>query len=210
MSGTGAQRLFKSSPGQDATFLHEMETYWADYILFRSCFQEKSPQDFFLWEWGVWAFTARNSLGTWALPPTAAQPAVCRKRRLSLFRPGLTWSPIIHSGPSFGSGFSKCPHFLVTQMLVAVCFLSYTLQSSDHELLADPTLGPLPCCPVNSHLDHCTGSGVRAPLPFSKPHSAAQLSVFKALVRLFVHGPNGLPAVSCSRNQVGTLRPQTL
>lgn len=146
-----------------------------------------------------------------ASPPSHGRSAIgLQKNLLSLFRLGLTCSPIGHSGPSFGSGFSKCLHFLVTQTLVAVCFFPYTLQSSDHELLADPRLVSCPCLPINSHLDHCAGSGVRAPLPFSEPHSAAWLSVLKALVCLFVLVPNGLPVMGRSQNQVGTLRPQTL
>lgn len=42
--GAGAEGLCKYMPGPDATFSDEVETYWAERILFRSRFEELSPR----------------------------------------------------------------------------------------------------------------------------------------------------------------------
>ncbi|EPY77478.1 hypothetical protein CB1_001251021 [Camelus ferus] len=136
-----------------------METSWTDCILFTSRSEEKSPRLFLDCSGsGSVGVRRRNRLAPEpslplsllpSLPPTAAAKAP------SPFQPGLRLGPIILSGLSFGISISKCPQFLVTQTLVAVCF------STDHPgklrirpLRADPRLVFHPRCPISIGSDH--------------------------------------------------------
>lgn len=127
--GTWAQRVFKYSPGQDATFCMKWKPT-GPTVFYSQVILRRKAQDLFLYHHGSGNVGVRcwNLLGTWALPPKAAQPSVCSKRQLPPSWPGLSLDPIIHSGLSFGTGFSKCPHFPVSQTQSAVCFSTYPVK----------------------------------------------------------------------------------
>lgn len=136
-----------------------METSWTDCILFTSRSEEKSPRLFLDCSGsGSVGVRRRNRLAPEpslplsllpSLPPTAAAKAP------SPFQPGLRLGPIILSGLSFGISISKCPQFLVTQTLVAVCFSTYHPgKLRIRPLRADPRLVFHPRCPISIGSDH--------------------------------------------------------
>lgn len=209
--GAWAERLFQSSPGQDATFWDEMETCWIDCILFRSRFEEKSPRLFPVppWEWerGRWLPELSWHLERASGPPSRGHSAtVCRKRLLSPFQPGLRLGPITLSVISLGIGISKCPQFPVTQTPVAVCFSTYPpgnlrIRVRVRQLLADVRCVSRPCCPINSSSDHCAGK-------VSLTVCSTVVCFWTSLCAWTQWATH--PPVCSSQNQAGTLGPEML